>query len=199
MPSSSPMRTSRSTSSSGSWAYQPRRHLHLLTGDRQRRDHRHRPRPQGAHDPGQYRTPYRVAGRTPASPSVVGTARGRGAALRTCAAIGRPEQAPGATPVALLRSWDCETLIAGGGPGYPRMNSTSLCAGVSSRAIPCSGQRPTAIARPPWARCRGVTYLRSLSLDRPTADRNRRLARPLESPRRWPWIAASPVGEARGR
>jgi integrase len=32
-------------------AHQPRRDLHLSPGDRQRRDHRHRPRPEGADDP----------------------------------------------------------------------------------------------------------------------------------------------------
>jgi integrase len=31
--------------------HQPRGHLHLSAGDRQRRDHRHRQRPQGADDP----------------------------------------------------------------------------------------------------------------------------------------------------
>ena len=37
-------------------AYQSRRHVDLPAGDRQRRDHRHRPRSQGAHDPRQCRT-----------------------------------------------------------------------------------------------------------------------------------------------
>jgi Phage integrase family len=39
-------------------AYQPRRHLHLSARDRQRRDHRHCPRPQGTDDPRQHRTPH---------------------------------------------------------------------------------------------------------------------------------------------
>jgi hypothetical protein len=39
-------------------AHQPRRHLHLPARNRQRRDHRQRPRPQGADDPRQHRTPH---------------------------------------------------------------------------------------------------------------------------------------------
>ena len=39
-------------------SYQPRRHLHLSPGDRQCRDHRHRPRPKGTDDPRQHRTPH---------------------------------------------------------------------------------------------------------------------------------------------
>jgi hypothetical protein len=37
--------------------HQPRHHLYLRTKDRQRPDHRRRPRPQGADDPGQHRSP----------------------------------------------------------------------------------------------------------------------------------------------
>jgi hypothetical protein len=38
-------------------SYQPWGHVDLSAGDRQRRDHRHRPRPQGTDDPRQRRTP----------------------------------------------------------------------------------------------------------------------------------------------
>jgi integrase len=51
-------------------AYQPRRHVHLPARDRQRRDHRHRPRPQSANDPRQCRT-------APLDRATVGVAVGR--------------------------------------------------------------------------------------------------------------------------
>jgi hypothetical protein len=69
-PSSWRTRGCRSTSFSANWGIRTSVSLHLSAGDRQRRDHRHGPRPQGAHDPRQRRTPN--LGRcTPASAAPV--------------------------------------------------------------------------------------------------------------------------------
>jgi hypothetical protein len=51
-------------------SYQSRGHVDLFAGDPQRRDHRHRPRPQGANDPRQCRT-------GPLDPATIGVAVGR--------------------------------------------------------------------------------------------------------------------------
>jgi Phage integrase family len=95
------------------------RHVHLPAGDRQRRDHRHRPRPPGANDPRQCRTPHLsrpgptgapelLASRTSSTPSFPAPAKA-GAAFRP----------PGGTP-----AWSERRSEGHIGPptGHPRRN-----------------------------------------------------------------------------
>jgi len=69
-------------------AHQPRRHLHLSAGDRQRRDRRHRPRPQRTDDPRQHRAPH--LGRSKlASPSAARSRSRRKGAVSPALLFGR--------------------------------------------------------------------------------------------------------------